>query len=332
MATGEFIPGGGTPSEALAAIAHEEQENPAENFVGTEIFPDLPVATFVGYAPVTYDETLMAEDDDTVGPGADYPEVTFVQAKHDYALGFHARKFILYQHDQDLADQMRMLSGGEFNALFDLEARFTRAITAQNFRHNEFLKMVELKSVSKYPAENVMPSLAVDTCTAQELIDAILTMSRQVEYAQKGPPNMILFGDGASRGLMKNQNLRALMPDDEPKLVFTLESLLPLLRLKPEATPRVRVATAGTRKVHKGPVTPMFDQWIWIGRAAVPNKKGDGFGANLWHPTRENKQRFYVYRLVVGSPRNIHVSIENYYRPFVNDYALGAIMPTTVAA
>jgi hypothetical protein len=330
MTTTPYIPGGGQQAPALAAIAHEEQENPLENFVGSEIFPDVEVASFEGYAPITYDDTLDAYDDDTVGKRADYPEVTIVQAQHKYTIGFHARKFIIDNHDRIKAEQQKALSGGGFDALFDLEARFTRVITGQNFRHNELLKMMELKNTAAYPADNVMPSLAIDTCTADEFLGSILTMAKRVERAQKGPANLIVMGDGASEGALRNPNLRALMPDDAPK-VFTMEALLPLLRL-PEGQARVRIATAGTRRVPKGPVTPMFDQWVWVGRAGVPNRKGDGFGANLWHPTLDNRQRFFVYRLIVGSPRNIHVSIENFYRPFVNDYALGAIMPTTVAA
>lgn len=328
MALEPFVPGGGTRSQVLEAIAMEETETPPVNFVGNTIFPDLKVDSFEGYAPISFDHTKEAADDDTAHPAADYPEISWHMSQHEYGLGFHARQFTINNFMKIKAEIQQRNSGG-FNALFNLEDMGTRIITGQHLTHNEYLKMLALQDTTKYPESHVLPPLAIDTCTVDEFLGAMLTAARLVQRdGGKGPANTIIIGDGTTDGAILNANLRTLMPDNAPK-VLSQEALIPLLKL-PEGQASVRIATETIRMQKNADPVPMMDQGIWVGRAVPPNNKGDGFGANLWRPTLDSGERYFVYRRVHGQQRLVTASIEGFYQVHVNNYNLGVWIPTTV--
>lgn len=329
---------GMVPGAAVRAPMLERFAKPAlvppENFVGNEIFPDVQVDSFLGLAPIRGNEELEAFDDDTIGLKTDFPEIMVSESSYEWELGYHGRKVIIGTVQKIKAEQARRMAiggGSNANPAFDLEARLTQLLVKQNARHNEFLKIGQLVKEANYPADNVLDPIEIDTVTTASFLETLQTAGMLVEAAGKGPANTIVFGSGAWNGSLINANFADLLPDTAYK-ILTADTFVPILKL-PQGNGRVLIATATYKTKKKGAITPMMNLHIWVGRTNPnPQGDGDGFGFNFWHPCQQNNQRIYVNRMVVGNAENIHIGIQNFYRPLVNDGAQGVLIPVTLSA
>lgn len=336
-----YIPGAAVRAPMLERMA-KPALIPPENFVGETIFPDNPVASFLNIAPIRGNEELEAYDDDTIGLKTDFPEVMISEGEYEFELGYHGRKAIIgvlqmIKARQAQAMNVGMGGGGGTNEQFSLESRITNILVAQNVRHNEFLKIGQLLRTANYTAGHVLDPFAIDTATTAEFLALLAEGAALVEAAGKGPANTIVFGDGAWTGAMKNENYIDLLPDTAYKIMQP-EAFLPILKLPTKSTtdapaPQVLIATATYKTKKKAAPVPMMNLHIWIGRTnATPDGTGNGFGYNHWHPCEQNGQRIYINRMVVGNAENVHIGLQNFYRPVVNDGSQGVLIPVTVAA
>lgn len=335
-----YLPGAAAPAPMLSRFA-QTAAVPPENFVGNLVFPDAQVDSFYGLAPIIGNSDMEAWDDDTVGNKTDFNEIVLSEGEYEWELGAHARKAIIGVQQIMKAQHARQMARGGGNTtadpVFDLEARFTRTLVAQNMRHNEILKIGQLLKTTpvvgsmsgNYPTSHVLPSIEIETTTV--LRETLITASGLVEDAGFGPANAIIFGEGAIRGADLNPTMLDLLPPDAPR-VITRDVLIPLLRL-PTGQAQVLFATAKYKKRAKDAPVPMMNDHIWVGRipqAGSPD--GDVFGRNYWHPCLQNGQRLYVNRLIVGNQENRHIGVLNFYRPVVENGALGVLIPVTHAA
>jgi hypothetical protein len=339
MTVSGFVPGVAIEAPLLAQFAKPALV-PPENFVGNIVFPDQQVPSFLGIAPITGNEQLEAFDDDTIGDGTDFPEVTFEQGEYQWELGYHGRKATITVVQKIKAAMAKAMAVGmgdnASNPQFDLESRVTNLITAQHIRHNEFLKIGQLLRTANYADGNVRPSIAIDTMPTASFLAVLADAARRVEAAGKGPANTIIFGDGAWSGALTNANFSSLLPDTAYK-IMTPDAFTPILRLPSQSTTdaplaRILIASATYKAKRKSAPIPMMNLHIWIGRTnPSPTGNGDGFGFNFWHPA-ENGQQIMVSRLVFGIARTVQIGVEGFYRPVTNDGALGVLIPVTVAA
>ncbi len=330
-----YIPGAGARAPMLERFAKPALK-PPENFVGNIVFPDQQVDSFLGLAPITGNEELEVYDDDLAGLKTDFPEVMISEGEYQWELGMHGRKVIIGAVQKMRAQQAAAMARGSGNSganpMFDLESRLTNVITAQHVRRNEFLKISQLLKTSNYPSGNVLDPIEIDTVTSSAFLQVLAAGAARVEAAGKGPANTIIFGDGAWSGALANVNFTDLLPDTAYK-IMTASAFTPILKLPEGASPQVLIASATYKTKKKADPIPMMNLHIWIGRTnPTATGTGDGFGFNFWHPHPENGQQIFVYRLVVGSARNVHISVEGFYRPLVNDGAQGVLLPVTLAA
>lgn len=338
MAEEGFVPGAAVHAPELEMFM-KPALIPPENFVGNLIFPDAQVVTFEGFAPKVGNEEMEVYEDDIVAFRGDFPQVQFSQEEVKWGMGYHGREIIIDQGQLMKADDARAMAIGfgnpQLNPLFDLESRSTNLITAQNLRRNEFIKMRVLQNTALpedggiYPAENVFDPIEIDTAPAAT-INAELTRAVKVvnKYGRR-PANLMVWGDTAWDGLLLNTTYAALMPNTEFK-VMTPELFQRILRL-PTGIGNVQIATAQFKKTAKSPSEPMFGRFVWIGAVGPQDGTDTNFGANLWRPCRQNKQRFYVNRRVAGNIENIHIAIQNFYQVFPNVGALGVLIPITLS-
>lgn len=338
-----YIPGAAARAPILERFARPALK-PPENFVGNLVFPDAQVTSFLNLAPITGNEELEVADDDMAGNKTDYPEVMFGEDEYEWEIGLRGRKAIIGQVQLAKAAQAEALAkglGASGNAMFDLEKRVTNLITAQHVRRNELLKIGQLLKVTpvaggmsgNYPTANILPSIEIDTITSSAFIQTLAAAANRVEAAGKGPATDIIFGAGAWDGAWLNPNFAAdLLPSDAFK-ILTPETFLPVLRLPKTGAPRVTIATATYKVKKKSTPVPMMNLHIWVGRTnATPDGSGEGFGYNYWHPHPDSGGPIFVYRMVMGSQRNVHISVEGYDRPLVNDGAQGVLIPVTLSA
>jgi len=330
-----YIPGAGVRAPMLERFAKPALK-PPENFVGNVVFPDARVDSFLNLAPITGNEELEVADDDMAGLKTDFNEVKFAEAEYEWEIGFRGRKAIIGALQKMKAEQAaalaRGLGGSTSNPMFDLESRVTNLITAQHVRRNELLKVGQLLKTANYPGANVLASIEIDTATTTAVLEKLAAAAARVEAAGKGPANTIIFGDGAWSGALRNENLVSLLPDTAYK-IMTADAFRPILRLPEGANPQVLIATATYKTKKKADPIPMMNLHIWVGRTnPTPSGNGDGFGYNYWHAHPESGGPIFVYRMVVGSARNIHLSVEGFDRPLVNDGAQGCLIPVTLSA
>ncbi len=343
MAVSGFIPGAAQPAPMLERFARPALV-PPENFVGDQIFPDVQVDSFIGIAPIRGNEELEAYDDDTIGLKTDFPEIMISESEYEWELGYHVLKVIIGVLKMIKARQAQAMARGAGNATanpqFDLESRLTQLLVKQNVRHNEYLKIGQLLKVTpvvggmsgNYPTANILPSIEIDTIAAAGFTQSLATAAARVEAAGKGPANMIVFGNGAWDGALKNPAFVDLLPDTAYK-IMTADAFRPILRLPEGAQPQVLIASATYKTKKKATPVPMMNLHIWVGRVNPnPQGDGDGFGFNYWHPCLQNGQRIYVNRMVVGNAENVHIGLQNFYRPLVNDGSQGVLIPVTLSA
>lgn len=338
-------PSGYVPGAAVRAPLLERMAKPAlippENFVGNIVFPDNRVDNFLNLAPISGNEVLEVADDDTIGLKSDFPEVMFSEDEYEFELGYHGRKAIIGQLQLIKARQARDMAVGsgntDANPQFDLESRVTNLLVAQSERRAEFLKIGQLLKTSNYPTGHVLPSIEINTMTATAFLQTLTAAGSLVEAAGKGPANTIIFGDGAWSGAMTSEEFVSMLPDTAYK-ILTPSAFTPMLRIPEQSTtdtpgPRVLIASATYKTKKKAAPIPMMDLFIWIGRVQ-PNPQGDGsgFGYNHWHPCIQNGQQIYVNRLVMGNAENIHIGVQRFFRPLVNDGKQGVLIPVTIGA
>lgn len=313
---------------------------PPENFVGNIVFPQNQVSSFLNLAPIVGNEELEVGDDDTIGLKTDFPEVMLSEGEYDFELGYHGRKVILGKLQMIKAAQAQAMAnamGGGGNEQFNLESRVTNLIVRQNMRRAELLKIGQLLRTQNYPGDNVFDPVAIDTMSTTAFLQTLRDAGQLVEAAGKGPANTIIFGDGAWGGALANENFVDLLPDTAYK-ILTPSAFTPILRLPEKATtdapaPQILIATATYKTKKKAAPIPMMNLFIWIGRTQpTPQGDGSGFGYNHWHPCIQNGQEFYVNRIVMGNAENVHIGVQMFYRPVVNDGAQGVLIPVTVAA
>ena len=337
-----YIPGAGARAPMLERFARPALK-PPENFVGNVIFPQARVDSFLGLAPITGNEELEVADEDAAGLKTDFNEVILSESEYEWEIGFRGRKAIIGWLQKMKAEQAAAMARGfgntGSNELFNLESRVTNLITAQHVRRNELLKIQQLTKTANYPSGHVLSSFAIDTATSAQLLALLAEAALLVETAGHGPANTIVFGGGAWQGALANPNYKDMLPDTAYK-ILTASAFLPVLQLAttgsvPEAeAPQVLLATATYKTKKKATPIPMLNMYMWVGRRGnpAPNGNGDGFGYNFWHPHPESGGEIFVYRMVVGSARNIHLSVEGFDRPLVNDGAQGVLIPVTVGA
>lgn len=321
-----FIPGAAQPAPLLSDFA-EEAAAPAENFVGNLIMPDTPVDSFLGISAVHANETLDVDYDDTIGDRTDYPEIIFAEGETSWELGMHGRKAIIGAvaiMKARQAAQMARGGGGTSDPIFDLERNATDTIVKQLTRRNELLRMREILNEDNYPDANVFDPIEIDTTT--ELRETLIAGAKLVESAGFGPATMIVFGGTAIEGAEKNENVLALLGDDQEK-VLTTSLFLNLMRL-PEGQASVQFSSA-LYKNKAGEIVPMMDRYIWIGRAG--STRGVSFGRNYIHPNPENGKTWYVNRLLVGNQENRHIGARGFYRPNPEHTELGVLIPVTLS-
>lgn len=336
-------PSGYIPGAAVHAPMLEEMAKPAlvppQNFVGPLIFPDHKVDHFLNLAPMPSNEELVAFADDTIGLSTDFPQIEITEDEYSFEMGYHGRKFQLGVLQMIKAEQAAALSRGlggtGTNAQFDLESRFTNILVRQNERHKEFLRMKQLVKTANYASGNVLAPIEINTITATAFLAWLADAAERVEAGGKGPANAIVFGAGAWKGALKNEPLRALLPDTAYQIMVP-EAFLPVLQLPSQSTtnapaPAVYIATGTYKKTAKGASIPMLDFFIWLGRVN-PAAQGDGagFGYTHWHPCMQNKQQIYINRLVWGHAETVSVGLQTFYRPLVNDGAQGVLGPVTI--
>lgn len=337
-----YVPGAGTRAPILERFAKPALK-PPENFVGNLVFPDAQVTSFLNLAPITGNEELEVADDDMAGLKTDFNEVMFTESEYQWEIGFRGRKAIIGVVQKMKAEQASALAralGSSANEMFNLESRVTNLITAQHVRKNELLKIGQLLKVTpvvggmsgNYPTANVFDPIEIDTITPSAFTAVLASAAARVERAGRGPATDIIFGDGAWNGALLNAGFLDFLPDTAYK-ILTAEAFLPVLKLPKETSPRVSIATATYKTKKKADPIPMMNLHIWVGRtSATPTGNGDGFGYNYWHPHPDSGGPIFVYRMVVGSSRNIHISVEGFDRPLVNDGAQGVLIPVTLSA
>jgi hypothetical protein len=329
-----YIPGAGVRAPMLERFAKPSLK-PPENFVGNLVFPDAQVTSFLNLAPISGNEELEVADDDMAGLKTDFNEVMFSEAEYEFEIGFRGRKAIIGVIQKMKAEQAAALArglGSSSNEMFNLESRVTNLITAQHVRRNELLKIGQLTKTANYPTANVLDPIEIDTITAAAFVELLSTAGALVEAAGHGPATDIIFGAGAWNGALRNASMLDLLPDTAYK-ILTADAFLPVLKLPANASPRVSIATATYKTKKKATPTPMMNLYIWVGRTNPnPSGSGDGFGYNFWHPHPDSGGPIFVYRMVVGSQRNIHISVEGFDRPLVNDGSQGVLIPVTLSA
>jgi len=333
--SGPVLGGGPLRALRLERFAAEEAANPPQNFIGNDIFPDERVDSFIGLAPIIANDAADAWDDDTVGNGTDFPEISITEKSYEFQLGMHARKAKITVVDQmkmRMAQALAVASGNQSaDPQFGLEKRLTTAMTGQNVTHNEILKMRLLTDITTseekggYPAANIFDPLVIDTAT--DVHEVITAAAMKVNAAGKGPANYIAIGDTAYTGAMKNTSFKALMGDDQMKIV-TDEIFIALLK-QPRDQVTVKFNTASYLK--NGVSTSMFDRFIFVGRVGPSStNKGNSFGFNYWHPC-DNGQRVKVTKITEGVEETIWIGLSNFYRPVRNNPALGVIIPIVLS-
>lgn len=337
-----YIPGVGSRAVLLERFA-KPALNPPGDFVGNFIFPQARVDTFYGLAPISGNEFLEVDDDDRAGLKNDFPEVLFGESEYEWEIGFRGRKAIIGRLQQIKAAHAAAMSkglGGSSNEQFNLESRVTNLITAQHVRRNELLKIRQLLKVTpvvgsmsgNYPTANVLSSIEINTATTTQLLDTLSTAVNRAKAAGKGQPNAIVFGDGAWTGALSNPNYKDMLPDTAYK-ILTAEAFAPVLRMPDGSMPLLRVATATYKTAKKAAPVPMMDLHIWVGHVnTTPDGSGTGFGYNFWHPHPDSGGEIFVYRMTVGSARTVHISVEGFDRPLVNDGSQGVLIPVTIGA
>lgn len=322
-----YVNGAAQPAPMLSRFAITAT-TPPENFVGNLILPDAQTDTFLGKAPTHGNEELEVDDDDLIGNKTDFPEIMWSEGETSWELGMHGRMAVIGALSIEKARQAQRASGAGADPMYNLESRVTGLLAAQNVRRTELLKWRRILDVDLYPDENVFDSIEIDTTTI--LRETLIGASEIVEAQGQGPANLIVFGRGALRGADRNANLLDLLPDTSPQVLT--RGLIRTLTQLPEETTRVEFATAVYRQKPGGPLVPMMDNFIWVGRVKAAPDGRAAFGWTYWMNCSENGKRVYMNRLLVGVQETRHLGLKNYYLASPEDFSLGVIIPTTVSA
>jgi len=322
-----YVNGAAQPAPMLSRFAITAT-TPPENFMANLILPDAQTDTFLGKAPVRGNEELEVDDDDLIGNKTDFPQVMWSEGETAWELGMHGRRATIGALSIERARQAQRAAGSGGDPMYDLETRVTGILVAQNLRRTELLKWRVILDETIYPAENVLDPIEIDTTSI--LRETLITASEIVEAQGQGAANLILFGRGALRGADRNANLLDLLPETSPQVLT--RGLIRTLTQLPEESTRVEFASSVYRSTPGGPLIPMMDNHIWVGRVkAAPDGKA-AFGWTYWMNCMENGKRVYMNRLLLGNQETRSIGLKNYYLPSPEDTSLGVLIPTTFSA